>query len=105
MVTLDLLSCTSVNVRYNLYHEKETILDFLASIKPKYRFEGFIIKALFGSYSRGEADENSDIDILVEATPEFAAKYGFGAIVNLAIIEWMIRNGLPKSKRQCLELI
>ncbi len=25
--------------------------------------------------------------------------------VNLAIIEWIIRNGLPKFKEQCLELI
>jgi uncharacterized protein with HEPN domain len=25
--------------------------------------------------------------------------------VNLAIIEWIIRNGLPKFKQQCLELI
>ena len=24
---------------------------------------------------------------------------------NLAIIEWIIRNGLPKFKQQCLELI
>jgi len=25
--------------------------------------------------------------------------------INLAIIEWIIRNGLPKFKKQCLELI
>ena len=25
--------------------------------------------------------------------------------VNLAIIEWIIRNGLPKFKKQCLDLI
>jgi len=25
--------------------------------------------------------------------------------VNIAIVEWIIRNGLPKFKRQCLKLI
>lgn len=38
------------------------------------------MKSLFGSYSRNEETENSDIDILTESTSAFAQKYGFGAI-------------------------
>jgi len=66
---------------------KTIILNYLSSIKNKYLEEGLIIKALFGSYSRNEADAYSDIDILVEATPKFAEKYGFGAIAKLRDIQ------------------
>jgi predicted nucleotidyltransferase len=59
---------------------KSEILSKLKELKPHFYKEGFIIKALFGSYSRDEANEDSDIDILVEATPEFVNKYGFQAI-------------------------
>ena len=72
----------------------ETILDYLSSIKPKYEEEGFLIKALFGSYSREEADENSDIDILVEATPEFASRYGFGAVARIKQIQSELTKAL-----------
>lgn len=48
--------------------KKESILSYLSNVKSKYQ---------------NEADENSDVDILVEATPEFANRYGFGAIVEL----------------------
>jgi hypothetical protein len=66
---------------------KETILKYLTSVKTEYQNEGFLIKGLFGSYSRDEADTNSDIDILVEATPEFASHYGFGAIARINAIK------------------
>jgi len=66
---------------------KESILHYLATAKEKYQEEGFIIKALFGSYSRGEADADSDVDILVEATPAFAQRYGFGAIARVYEIQ------------------
>jgi len=48
--------------------KKESILKYLSSVKSKYENEGFLIKALFGSYSRDEANDMSDVDILVEAT-------------------------------------
>ena len=67
--------------------KKESILNYLSNVKSKYQEEGFLIKALFGSYSRDEADSNSDIDILVEATPAFASKYGFGAIARIKEIQ------------------
>jgi len=76
---------------------KEYIVNYLKSVKSKYAQEGLMIKALFGSYSRDEADESSDIDILVEATPEFASHYGFQAIARLREIESEIAHalGLP----------
>ncbi|WP_121628748.1 nucleotidyltransferase family protein [Poseidonibacter antarcticus] len=67
--------------------QKSEILEKLQTIKNNYSNEGFYIKGLFGSYSRDEADENSDIDILVEATPDFAMKYGFKAISRLEEIK------------------
>ena len=76
---------------------KESILNYLTDVKSKYQNEGFLIKALFGSYSRDEADEKSDVDILVEATPEFASHYGFGAIARICEIqvELSLALGLP----------
>ena len=76
---------------------KDTILTYLKSVKSTYQKEGFIIKALFGSYSRDEADKDSDVDILVEATPEFAQKYGFRAIKRIKEIQSEISSylGLP----------
>jgi predicted nucleotidyltransferase len=67
--------------------KKRDILLKLKELKGIYSKEGFIIKGLFGSYSRDEATENSDIDILVEATPEFASKYGFQAISRIREIQ------------------
>ncbi len=66
---------------------KSYILLKLKELKPQFDKEGFNIKALFGSYSRDEANENSDIDILVEATPQFASKYGFQAINRIKEIQ------------------
>ena len=76
---------------------KESILNYLANVKNHYKEEGFIIKALFGSYSRDEADADSDVDILVEATPMFAKKYGFGAIARIREIQAELSQtlGLP----------
>lgn len=77
--------------------KKESILNYLASVKETYKKEGFLIKALFGSYSRDEANNQSDVDILVEATPEFADRYGFGAIKRIHEIQAEISKaiGLP----------
>lgn len=76
------------------FMNKESILQYLRNIKNKYQDEGFFIKALFGSYSRDEATSQSDVDILVEATPEFAARYGFGAIARIREIQAEISRAL-----------
>jgi hypothetical protein len=77
--------------------DKTSILTYLTNVKSVYQQEGFLIKALFGSYSRDEATKDSDVDILVEATPEFANKYGFGAIKRIHEIQAEISKaiGLP----------
>jgi len=67
--------------------KKEEILTYLSNVKKKYEQEGFIIKGLFGSYSRGEETPQSDIDILIEATPTFANKYGFQSISRMKEIQ------------------
>ena len=67
--------------------KKEQILQCLRKQKNRYEKEGLIIQGLFGSYSRDEADSESDVDVLIEATPKFAEKYGFRAIARLKEIE------------------
>lgn len=61
----------------------QPIVEKLKELKSLYSKEGFIIKGLFGSYARGEESRDSDLDILVEATPEFASRYGFGATLRI----------------------
>jgi len=45
--------------------DQKTILRYLKEIKPYYEKDGFIIEGLFGSYARGDANDKSDIDILI----------------------------------------
>jgi hypothetical protein len=73
---------------------KEQILNYLRNVKSTYAQEGFLIQALFGSYSRDDADAKSDIDILVEATPQFASKYGFQAYARIHQIQNELSNAL-----------
>ncbi|MCB1192139.1 MAG: nucleotidyltransferase domain-containing protein [Leptospiraceae bacterium] len=50
---------------------QETILDFLREILNTKKEEFFIEKiGIFGSFARGEARDNSDIDVIVEFLPE-----------------------------------
>jgi len=53
---------------------KEVILNKLKEINPSIEKDGIKLLGLFGSYSRDEANENSDIDILIETTPLFLEK-------------------------------
>ena len=66
---------------------KEYILNYLRNVKSIYAQEGFLIQALFGSYSRDDANTHSDIDILVEATPQFASRYVFQSIARIHQIQ------------------
>jgi len=46
---------------------KKDIITFLADSKPELQSKFGVVKiGLFGSYSRGEENENSDIDIVVD---------------------------------------
>ncbi len=63
---------------------KNEILDKLKQFKPLFSKEGIVLLGLFGSYANNSANENSDIDILVETTPKFLEKYrGFKAFTKL----------------------
>ena len=46
--------------------QQQNILEYLKQVKPYYEQKGFVIEGLFGSYARNEANEASDIDILIE---------------------------------------
>jgi predicted nucleotidyltransferase len=48
----------------------EKIYDILRSEKKKLQGNGIIEMGLFGSYVRGDATENSDIDILIELSDD-----------------------------------
>jgi uncharacterized protein len=49
--------------------EREAILNLLRDHKPDLARMGVISIALFGSAARGEARQDSDVDLLVELTP------------------------------------
>lgn len=53
----------------------QDILDKIKLLKMKYEPEGFIILGVFGSYSRGEETEESDLDILYDLTHTAYEKY------------------------------
>jgi len=54
---------------------EQDILRKLKKLKQKYEKDGFIIIGVFGSYARGESDNDSDIDILYELKDEFYKRY------------------------------
>lgn len=45
---------------------KIEILKTLKALKPQYQKDGLILVGLFGSFSRGEEQSDSDIDIVYE---------------------------------------
>ena len=88
-----------IDIKYKgkIVIQKNEIILKLKELKPLYSKEGFIIQGLFGSYSRDEATSTSDIDILVESTPDFASRYGFKAISRINEIKEEISTifGIP----------
>ncbi len=60
----------------------------IETLRTKYEPEGFLILGVFGSVARGEADENSDIDILYDIDQKFVEQYGgFGGFARLGEIK------------------
>lgn len=56
---------------------KQVILDYLSTHKKEFQKKYAIEQiGLFGSYARGEADENSDIDIFVKMKPDLLDMVG-----------------------------
>ena len=63
----------------------DEIQAYLRQLKPSLHEEGIEMIGVFGSFARGDADESSDIDVLVETTPRLAERYGpLGAFNRLA---------------------
>jgi len=69
----------------------QKVLATIKSLKEKLQAEGFIIDGIFGSYARGEANANSDIDILYHLDENFYKKYkGFIGFKRLDEIKELI---------------
>jgi len=54
---------------------KKEILVKVEQEKSKYEAEGFIILGVFGSYSRSEENQASDLDILYELNEKFLSSH------------------------------
>lgn len=62
----------------------QELINTIKSLKEDLKIEGFLIEGIFGSYSRNEQGEFSDIDILYSLDDSFYEKYrGFKAISKL----------------------
>lgn len=82
--------------------QRDSILSKLKELNPSYEKEGIKLLGLFGSYSRNDANENSDIDILIETTPLFLEKYrGLKAYVKLD----EIKNDLEKTFHKNIDIV
>jgi len=61
--------------------DKNKIIRELKIFKRKLKKEGFIIVGLFGSFARGEAKKDSDIDIVYDIDSKFLKNFsGFRAV-------------------------
>jgi predicted nucleotidyltransferase len=64
------------------------LLNKVQEIKEQFLTEGFIIEGIFGSYSRDDFNQFSDIDILYDLDKVFKDKYkGFKAIAQIDDIQ------------------
>ena len=74
---------------------QEPTLKLLQQAKEYYSNEGFNILGFFGSYARGEATPQSDIDILYELNEKFIKNYkGFLAFSRLSEIKEELKRFL-----------
>ena len=77
---------------------KSSILSTLKELQPIFEKEHVKLLGLFGSYSRDEAKEDSDIDILIETTPIFLEKHkGFSAFSKLDELRDILKESLGKN--------
>ena len=78
---------------------RESILNFLKTHKQEFKEKYAVEKiGLFGSYAKNEANENSDIDIIVKMPSSFDIYYDFKEYLE-ATFEKKVDLGLEKSIR------
>ncbi|CUU72508.1 nucleotidyltransferase family protein [Campylobacter hyointestinalis subsp. hyointestinalis] len=89
--------------RKNSILTKDAILGYLSELKPSLKKDGIKEIGLFGSYAKGYADENSDIDIVVLADKkEFLQRLGvYKALEYLDNLREQISNKFHKSVDIC----
>lgn len=82
---------------------KETILAYLSEIKPSLERDGILKIGLFGSYAKGYADENSDIDIVILADKKsfLDRLHAFKALEYLDDLKKQIANEFQKPVDIC----
>jgi predicted nucleotidyltransferase len=75
---------------------RDEIIAKLKETAPALRAEGVTRLAIFGSHARGDAREDSDLDVLIEIDPE-AKLYGLDVIGVIADVERTITaaTGIP----------
>ena len=77
--------------------DKSFILSKLQEFKPQFERDGVLLLGLFGSYSQDRANEESDIDILIETTPAFLKTYrGFKAFSKLDELKLILQKTFNK---------
>lgn len=75
----------------------QIILKKIKSLKKQYDSQGFVILGVFGSYSRDEQTNDSDIDILYEMTSDFYSKHsGWQIFDTINNIRFKIEKKLGK---------
>ncbi|AHE95048.1 TPA: nucleotidyltransferase domain-containing protein [Campylobacter fetus subsp. venerealis] len=82
---------------------QKDILSYLSELKPSLQKDGIKEIGLFGSYAKGYADENSDIDIVVLADKKsFLDRLNaFKALEYLSDLKEKITNKFHKSVDIC----
>jgi len=76
---------------------KDYILEVLKQENINFETEGVKILGIFGSYARGNATENSDIDVLIETSEKFLKNHvGFRAYSRLDELKTILSDKFEK---------